>query len=409
MPKSLLQIIWVSLLLGFISMAYFLAVLVHLPFLVTILLVVLFGYFSYRWLDKNIITEDAINISRRYVAWSYVILAAGILILTNKGYYIETKYGGWDAWGMWNYHARLLQYPEYARFLLSKTSFAPHADYPLYLPANIAFFRRLTGIDNAIIPFAFGYFFTLVTPVCIYLSLYRKNLAVATLAFFLIIMDDFYLEHGLSQYADVPLAFLFLCAFICLEQAKKQPAMVVAVAALLGCCMWMKNEGEMLSVIFILFNMKTLAGNKRWKYFIAGIALPLLVLVVFKSMTPTTDLIGAQSAKTQAYISDASRYKLIWQFLGDNFNHNFLVVKIGLIIYAIFCFAEKKWPGNGILILLCCLIGYFFVYVMTPLPLEWHLMTSIDRLLMQLMPSFIFVMALRFTKLQFSFRDQELQ
>jgi len=249
----------------------------------------------------------------------------------------------------------------------------------------------------------------LLVPVTIYLALYRKNLPIAALAFFLIVIDDLYLEHGLSQYADVPLAFLFLCAFICMGYAKKQVAMVAVTGALLGCCMWTKNEGEMLSVIFILFNIKALVENKRWKYFIAGIALPLLVLVVFKSMTPTTDLIGAQSAKTHGYISDVSRYQLIWQFLGDNFNHNFLTIKIGLIMYAVFCFAQKKWPGKGIVILLCAIVGYFFVYVMTPLPLEWHLMTSIDRLLMQLMPSFVFVMALRFSNLQFSFSDQELQ
>ena len=37
------------------------------------------------------------------------------------------------------------------------------------------------------------------------------------------------------------------------------------------------------------------------------------------------------------------------------------------------------------------LVGYFFVYVLTPLDLDYHLMTSLNRLFLQLWPSVIFV------------------
>jgi hypothetical protein len=37
------------------------------------------------------------------------------------------------------------------------------------------------------------------------------------------------------------------------------------------------------------------------------------------------------------------------------------------------------------------LTGYFFVYVVTPLDLYWHLVTSLNRLFLQLWPGAIFV------------------
>ncbi len=403
MQKNVLQIIWVSLLLGFVSMVYFLLLIVHVPFIVTLLLAVAAGYFGYRSLNKNISTVDA-PLGKSYVVWSYVILIVGVFLVTNKGYYLEQKYGYWDAWWIWNYHARFLQSSEYWKQLFSMSS-ESHPDYPLYLPSVIAFLRRLTGTDNAIVPFTFSYFITLMIPVGIYLSLYRKNLPIAALVFFLLVTDEFYIDRGFAQYADLPLGFLFLCAFICLEVSERQAAIVAVIGALLGCCMWMKNEGIMLSAFFILFNARTLFAQGRWKYFIAGIALPVLTLVIFKNLAPATDLIEGQNAKTGGYLSDASRYKLVWQYLGDNFNHNFIPIKIGLIIYTVFCFVERKLPGRNMLILLCCLAGYFFVYIMTPKSLEWHLQTSMDRVLMQLMPSFMYVLALRFCSLKISIND----
>ena len=42
-------------------------------------------------------------------------------------------------------------------------------------------------------------------------------------------------------------------------------------------------------------------------------------------------------------------------------------------------------------VLLLMVVGYFFVYVLTPLDLHYHLMTSLNRLFLQLWPGVIFV------------------
>jgi hypothetical protein len=42
-------------------------------------------------------------------------------------------------------------------------------------------------------------------------------------------------------------------------------------------------------------------------------------------------------------------------------------------------------------ILILMVTGYFAVYLLTPLPLEYHLATSLNRLYLQLWPSLIFL------------------
>jgi uncharacterized membrane protein YfbV (UPF0208 family) len=54
---------------------------------------------------------------------------------------------------------------------------------------------------------------------------------------------------------------------------------------------------------------------------------------------------------------------------------------------------EKVKPGiaTALIALFLMLAGYFLVYVITPLNLQFHLAYSLDRLLLQLWPSFVFV------------------
>jgi len=61
-------------------------------------------------------------------------------------------------------------------------------------------------------------------------------------------------------------------------------------------------------------------------------------------------------------------------------------------------FWRDAWRTAGLRtalgVLAVMLIGYFFVYVITPQNLEWHLRTSLARLLLQLWPMTLFLFAL---------------
>jgi hypothetical protein len=51
----------------------------------------------------------------------------------------------------------------------------------------------------------------------------------------------------------------------------------------------------------------------------------------------------------------------------------------------------EPWLRPAAALLALMTIGYFFVYVTTPHDLAWHLRTSLDRLVLQLLPGIVFV------------------
>ena len=404
MQKILWKIFWFLALVAFTSISYFLSVCINCPFIVVVLVAVLFGFLSYRWFNKNIVPTVVASIGKRSLTWSYIILAAGIAILTNKIFYIEPEFGRWDAWALWNYHAKYLDL-EHIKFITNQTKL-DHPDYPLLLPGIIAFFWKLFGTQSLMVPYIISLFVTIIIPVIIFLALYRKNLIIAGLVLVLMATDDKFIDYGLFQYADLPLGLFFLCAFISVQYAKENKAMVTFTAIFLGCCIWTKNEGSMLSLVFILFHLKTLFANGKWKNFLAGFLLPLVILTAYKIYMPATDIIGEQSHKTLLQFLDWDRYNMIWASMSDNINDRFFYLKIGAMIYAVICLAEKKMPGKDMLVLLTCLIAVFFVYVFTTKDLQWHLESSMDRVLFQLMPAFTFVIGLRLCKLRFYLSDE---
>ena len=56
-------------------------------------------------------------------------------------------------------------------------------------------------------------------------------------------------------------------------------------------------------------------------------------------------------------------------------------------------FRQKRWL-SGMIVLGLMLIGYFFIYIVTPERLSWHLATSLNRLLLQLWPMTVFLVYL---------------
>jgi hypothetical protein len=54
---------------------------------------------------------------------------------------------------------------------------------------------------------------------------------------------------------------------------------------------------------------------------------------------------------------------------------------------------------TGIIILTFMVSGYFFTYLITPLPLTFHLSTSLERVFLQLWPTFLLVAFLIVTPL----------
>lgn len=392
MHRLTLLICYFGLLTGSTGSLYFLSLAAGLPFVLTVILCLGAGMLLYAGMHRLMrsVPPEHDVFTRREGA----VLCGAILFLSAECLFLARKWGDWDAVYIWTLHARFLKSPERWTTLFGYTRFA-HPDYPMNLPANVAFWWRLTGgAERQAVPFAFSFLTTLLAPVLLYVRLCRQHLGMALLALAIFATNTFYLNIGLIQCADVALAFFLLCALICLEEYRRRGtgAYAALCGALLGCCLWTKNEGIMLSLVFGLFYGRTLLSGKGWS-FLAGIALPLLALLVFKTgYAPANDLVQGQRGHQLSQLLDKERYKLIFAAIGQKMEERFYVLQLALLGYAFYCAFTQRLPAKGLVFVLACMGGYFAVYLLTPHDLSWHLSTSLDRLMLHLMPVTVYLL-----------------
>jgi hypothetical protein len=388
MQKTTAQIIWHGLAIGYASCIYFLSLVAGLPFSITIILALAVALLFYRFAKKNIVASTEISPNK-----TTAIFATALLLLVAASCLLMPAQGDWDASGIWNFHARYLAQPHHWQQLFHNGKFS-HTDYPALLPSCIAFLWRLCGSETELVPFGISAIATLLIPVLIFFETYRKSITVAVIATLSFAINTVYIRQGLGQYADTLVAFFFLGAFVCMQhyRAQAKPAYILCCAGMLGCAMWTKNEGIMLAAVFGLFYLNTLL--KHLRHTLAGLLPFVITLLVYKSYAPANDLVQGQHSSTMSKLTDVSRYRLIAAYFLLKLNAHFYVVKIATLVYLIYCAVKKRMPAKPLLVLATCFAGYVMVYVLTPNDLAWHLGTSADRLVQQLLPATMYVLAL---------------
>jgi len=340
--------------------------------------------------------------------------------------FLKESHGRWDAWLIWNMHARFL----FRGGDLWREAFASgldwsHWDYPLLLPLSIARGWTYAGGESVLIPAAMGFVFTLLTLGLVLAALsFLRGRTQGYLAAMILMGTPFFIAMGAAQFADVPFAFFALAAFVMLFWVERSPEnhagplILAGIAA--GLSAWTKNEGLLFALIVTvsLAGIAAHAGGwakafKRTGLFLAG-ALPVLLIVVhFKTrLAPTNDIMaGVGWAATWAKLLDWGRYAEIagaFFATGISFTQGVIDVRVGmtlnpgavsillLVVYLLLTGIriDPKYRGSffhAAAVLVLTLTGYFFVYVLTPLDLNWHLMTSLNRLFLQLWPSAVFL------------------
>ncbi len=359
-------------------------------------------------------TPNANRMLRLAIGWSF----AAALFIAIAGLVSETlaaPEGRWDARAIWNLRARFL--------LLSgdewRQAFAPtfdHTDYPLLVPASVARWWTFLGNDAAWAAAGIGIAFTLATVALVVTLLgARRSGSLGLLAGIVLLGTVRFLRCGASQYADVPLAFFFLATIALLnlydeqrDGEQRQPNIPVRLGRLLslagltaGLAAWTKNEGMLFLAITLAVRAATAWRQLGFRQalsecgcFLAGAAPPLLVLIVFKSQIPASnDLIASQglNATTQRLL-DPLRHLAIWR----GGLEGFLQVAQAYAVVIPVCFLllgrHRVLAGTtrhlrfSAAIMGLMLVGYYAAYLTTPYDLNWHLSTSVDRLLVQLWP-----------------------
>ncbi len=314
-------------------------------------------------------------------------------------------HGGYDAWAIWNLHARFLaRGGDHWRELFGWAN-SSHPDYPLLLPALVARSWLLAGAETTAAPQLLAVVFALAAVGILVstLALAGDSFQACLAAAFLLGASHF-VYNVANQAADIPLSVFFLAALALLSLRARYSQEASGLAALAGAmaalAAWTKNEGQLFFVALAGANAAlTLLGRQRLSLrrqilpFVAG-ALPVLLLVAyFKGyLAPPSELVGGQSrAVLIARLTDPARYWLVvrayitWFVL---FGRGIIVV---LTLYAL-CADRPDQSSRGsqvaALTIVLMLLGYGFVFITSPYDLAWHL-SSLERLLVQLWPSIL--------------------
>ena len=175
-----------------------------------------------------------------------------------------------------------------------------------------------------------------------------------------------------------------------------------------GFAAWTKNEG----MLFVLAAVAGLAATtlirrglrdsaRTLGLFAIGLLPVLLVILYFKAhYAPPNDLFGSHDpGPFIARLTDPHRYALIARAFGNELLRWGNGLTAVFVVYLVARGAKSDRPlptfvSAGFIALALLFVGYFFVYVLTPMDLSWHLATSLERLLLQMWPTFLFLLFL---------------
>lgn len=323
----------------------------------------------------------------------------------------DNPYGWADAIALWNAHAKLLSHgtQEAWRGIFSNR-WVWHADYPLLLPAAIAHGWRYVGSTGGLVPISIAGGFLFGTAGLLMASLYRLRGALhALLAGTMLLGSPLFIYHGASQYADIPLSFFALAAFVAIAIADRlEPpydARLLILAGLSsGCALWTKNEGALLLASLLAARFVVIIrsqGFARWcrelGYFAAGLAPVLAVIVYFKTQLSGPNYwVTVQVSHLHAIgLGLGTSVTAATVFFGDLTNVGSMIISAPLLLAVYLVFAGVRIGPKGantvwsllLALGMLVLVPAYIAFVFTPRNLDqWH-----RRLLMQLWPSALFL------------------
>lgn len=314
----------------------------------------------------------------------------------------SNPFGGWDARFFWNLKAKFFfRAPELWQNMFSGDISWSHPDYPLLLPAVVAWGWNMMGHEAVIWPIVvgFAFVFSLMLFILWYLCACVHSVSgFLGSAFFM--TCGAYLFWSVQQYADVPLSFYITAAggvFIYALRFSNAPLLFLS-GWLAGCSAWTKNEGIFfigwLVLAFGIHWLKNRSFRDRGvlKLFY-GLSLPCTAVLILKTaLAPHGDYLGANrpvSSILEALFLSPEKTKAIALGFGNYLTHHahwnglwlFFATSLGFFLILKIC---KKTTHGGFLALLSFLIlaGYFAVLHTSPHEINWQLETALTRLLL---------------------------
>lgn len=337
-------------------------------------------------------------------------ISVGALVVRLVRAWIITTFrsplGDWDAWAIWNLRARFLFSAESWRHGFSPEIAWSHPDYPLLLPSSVARGYSWVGEPTWVAPAVLALIFLLAIPAVAALTVARLRGTVPALVAAVLCLGVVYSSLAFSQYADMPLALYFLAANALLLLAHWRPdgrSMWPLAGLMAGAVVWTKNEGWVMLVALLATELlvchwsasatRPTRGDRL--AFALGLLPMLVVTIGFKVvLAPANDVatraLWAQLA-SPARIAMVARHFASLLLAPGPFHLPLAPLLAGYLLLQGASMPAAARPAVQALAIRIGLVlaAYGAIYMITPLPLQWHLETSAQRLVMQVLPSLI--------------------
>jgi 4-amino-4-deoxy-L-arabinose transferase-like glycosyltransferase len=328
---------------------------------------------------------------------------------------LKRPHGEWDAWAVFNMKARFLfRAGEHWRDLFTEPFEWAGPDYPLLWSAAIAGCWTLIGAETLIIPGAAAMLFTLATVgVVVYSVALLRGRTQGLLAGLVLLCTPYFITHGADQYSDIPIGYFYLCTLAALalrdELWEDDNRLLILAGVMAGLTAWTKNEGILFIILVtaarfaVTFRKQAIKPYLRqMSYFLAGLIPILLVIFYFKTTVVIAQngyLSPLKESSVASKLMDFSRYRIIADYLikiGLGFGSwtVSVVPLLGFYLLLLGAKVEEKQKRNilaGVITLSFMMVGFLMIYVISNRDLTWLIVTSLERLLSQLWPSFIFM------------------
>jgi hypothetical protein len=333
------------------------------------------------------------------IAAGAIVIGAMLLAHT----LVALPYGWWDGWSIWNLRAAFLSVPDdHWRDGFTSTLAWSHPDYPLLVPASVARLWQAGEPTSAFAPRLFAVAVVASSAMVLAGSVARHAGVIAmSLALSLLLIPS-YVYWGASQTADVPLGLYVLVAVAALAGSRTERRYLIAGLAA-GLAAWTKNEGVLVAAVLAgivaVMVYRSGGGVRPLSRFGVGLSAGVLALLLFTSaVAPPSDLL--QQMLTQqplAKAADIDRHIFVARYmLGESLTWgNWLFVPPSVLLAGCVVIAGFRWrevPGQvgiGVAMVGVMLAGYYWVYVLSPYDLQWHLDTSWPRLIAQVWPTIV--------------------
>ncbi len=341
-----------------------------------------------------------------------IILGAfGITLLVTASAYainaVMTPTGRYDAWMIYNRAARFIfrDPANWQNALSPEIDWIFHADYPLLIPVNVAGAWNTLGGEIMRAPQAQSAYF-LVSIFCVLMGTiaHLRTTGQALLAGITLLAIPVIYRTTAREEADIPLAFFMLATLTLpfLYDKERKPPLIVLAGLSAGFAGWTKNEGLLFLItgtfawLVLLYRRHQL---KDLKWYALGLVLPLAVIIYFKLfLTPPNDLFDPSSTGIFERLANFERYPIIAKtfyrqiFIFGNGELSILWIAIyGLIVGLDKSKIHYQPILSASIAVFLQLVGYFLIYVLTPHDLDWHLSTSLYRLMVHIFPSMLFI------------------